>query len=86
MNGYDAARCSPFSSLNRISYVRLARISYTLRVFNVTAKVTHSAENAKHLAIRVLLPFGFVAKFLKTKFFSKSRTPGFGTLFVVTWG
>ena len=37
------------------------------------------------LPIRVLLPFKFAVKFLKTKFLSNSREYGIETLLVVSW-
>lgn len=51
----------------------------------VTAKVTHSAENAKHLAHSGVVAVFNCAKFLKTKFLSNSREYGIETLLVVSW-
>lgn len=65
----------------RISYVPSTRTSYTFRVY-VTAKVTYSAENAKHLSLSGAVA---VSNYGKIKFFSNSGRRGFKTLYVVGW-
>ena len=81
-NGYDAARCSPFSSQSNFLRSFSKNKQHFPCIQYVTAKVAYSAEIAKHLTLAGAVA---VSKFVKTKHLSNSTVYGFKTLLFVNW-
>ena len=75
MNGYDAARCSPilFSQSNFLRSFSENKL-HSPCIQYVTAKVTHSAENAKRLALSGVVAVWICCKVPENKVFLQERT------------